>query len=58
MIMIVADIRCKQCEKLLAKINIRGEREDFTLHLKCPRCKNKFEYNFKNENVEDQESQG
>ena len=56
--MIVADIRCKECKKLLAKINIRGEREDFTLLLKCPRCKNKFEYNFKNENVEDQESQG
>lgn len=40
------DIRCKKCNKLLAKMEKNGICKN--IYLFCPRCKQEYEYTFIN----------
>lgn len=42
--MLKYEIRCKNCNKLLAKMDIDGSCKH--IYFLCPRCKKEFEYTY------------
>ena len=53
----MTEIRCKNCDKLLGKVNVNSKHNNFDIELKCSRCKHQENYSVKIKIVEDHESQ-
>lgn len=53
----MTEIKCKNCDKLLGKVNVATKHNDFDIEIKCPRCKLKDKYFIRIKQIEDQESQ-